>query len=174
MTSPPRHSAHICGLPRQRLCSTSSRRDGVTSSKHPPRMHYHRIIEFNPCSFFRVATSLYTFAPAATLSVPQDAWCKLEVQCQRRSRCIQEFQDGLEGVETLRSEAVGRELRRLVDDMVSIACRLPDEIERIAEVKAGYRLWGCRNGPARPCRPEKEKKSHPSKPVGVRSSIFRL
>lgn len=41
----------------------------------------------------------------------------------------------MEGVETLRSEAVGGELRRLVDDMVSIACRMPDEIERIAEVR---------------------------------------
>ncbi len=63
-------------------------------------------------------------------------WSKLEVLCNRRSSRIQEFREGLERVETLRSAAVGGELRRLVDDMVSIACRMPDEIERIAEVGA--------------------------------------
>lgn len=61
-------------------------------------------------------------------------WSKLEAHCNRRSSRIQEFREGLERVENLRSEAVGRELRRLVDDMVSIACRMPNEIERIAEV----------------------------------------
>lgn len=40
----------------------------------------------------------------------------------------------MEAIEILRSEAVGEELRRLVDEMVSIACRMPDEIERLAEV----------------------------------------
>ena len=61
-------------------------------------------------------------------------WSKLEVQCNRRSSRIHEFRDGLERIETLRSAAVGGELRRLVDDLVSIAYRMPDEIERIAEV----------------------------------------
>lgn len=61
-------------------------------------------------------------------------WSELEAHCNRRSSRIQEFREGLEHVENLRSEAVGRELRRLVDDMVSIACRMPNEIERIAEV----------------------------------------
>eukprot|EP00903_Cladosiphon_okamuranus_P015016 g13894.t1 len=60
-------------------------------------------------------------------------WSKLEVQCNRRSTRIHEFQEGLERIETLRSAAVGGELRRLVDDLVAIACRMPDEIERIAE-----------------------------------------
>lgn len=64
-------------------------------------------------------------------------WAKLEAQCHRRSCCINEFQEGLEGVEILRSEAVGGALRCLVDDMVSIACRMPHEIERIAEVREG-------------------------------------
>lgn len=62
-------------------------------------------------------------------------WSKLEAQCNRRSSRIQEFREGLERVEILRSEAVGGELRRLVDDMIAIACRMPDEIERIAEVR---------------------------------------
>lgn len=66
-------------------------------------------------------------------------WFKLEVQCKRRSCCIQRFREGLEGVETRRSAAVGEELQRLIDDMVSIARRMPDEIERIAEVSNG---WG--------------------------------
>lgn len=41
----------------------------------------------------------------------------------------------LENVEVLRSQAVEKELRCLVDDMVSTAYRMPGEIERIAEVK---------------------------------------
>lgn len=61
-------------------------------------------------------------------------WSKLELQCNRRSSRIHEFREGLERIESLRSAAVGGELRRLVDDLVSIACRMPDEIERIAEV----------------------------------------
>lgn len=64
----------------------------------------------------------------------KEMWSKLEVQCNRRSRRIHEFREGLERIEILRSAAVGGELRRLVDDLVSIACRMPDEIERIAEV----------------------------------------
>lgn len=47
----------------------------------------------------------------------------------------------MEGIERLRSEAVGGELRRLVDDMVAIACRMPDEVERVAEVRE-FRLSG--------------------------------
>lgn len=66
-------------------------------------------------------------------------WSKLEAQCNRRSSRIQEFREGLERVEILRSEAVGRELRRLVDDMIAIAFRMPDEIERIAEVRIELR-----------------------------------
>ncbi|CAM9618005.1 unnamed protein product [Scytosiphon promiscuus] len=63
-------------------------------------------------------------------------WSELETQCNRRSSHVQEFREGLERIEALRSEAVGGELRRLVDDMVSIACKMPDEIERIAEEHA--------------------------------------
>ena len=65
-------------------------------------------------------------------------WSKLEAQCNHRSRCIEKFRANLEAIEILRSEAVGEELRRLVDKMVSIACRMPDEIERIAEVSAEH------------------------------------
>ncbi|CBJ30237.1 conserved unknown protein [Ectocarpus siliculosus] len=66
----------------------------------------------------------------------EEIWSKLEAQCNRRSSRIQEFREGLERVEILRSEAVGGELRRLVDDMIAIAFRMPDEIERIAEEHA--------------------------------------
>ncbi|CAM9313803.1 unnamed protein product, partial [Hapterophycus canaliculatus] len=66
----------------------------------------------------------------------EEIWSELEAQCNRRSSHIQEFREGLERIEALRSEAVGGELRRLVDDMVSIACKMPDEIERIAEEHA--------------------------------------
>ncbi|CAB1112029.1 unnamed protein product [Ectocarpus sp. CCAP 1310/34] len=66
----------------------------------------------------------------------EEMWSKLEAQCDRRSSRIQEFRKGLERVEILRSEAVGGELRRLVDDMIAIAFRMPDEIERIAEEHA--------------------------------------
>ncbi|CAM9400850.1 unnamed protein product [Ectocarpus fasciculatus] len=66
----------------------------------------------------------------------EEMWSKLEAQCNRRSSRIQEFREGLERVEILRSEAVGGELRRLVDDMIAIAYRMPDEIERIAEEHA--------------------------------------
>ncbi|CAN0179979.1 unnamed protein product, partial [Ectocarpus sp. 8 AP-2014] len=66
----------------------------------------------------------------------EEIWSKLEAQCNRRSSRIQEFREGLERVEILRSEAVGGELRRLVDDMITIAFRMPDEIERIAEEHA--------------------------------------
>lgn len=72
--------------------------------------------------------------------VQQEMWSKLEAQCNRRSRCIEKFREALEAVEVLRSGAVGEELRRLVDDMVSIACKMPHEIERIAEVG---RAWGA-------------------------------
>ncbi|CAM9316736.1 unnamed protein product, partial [Laminaria digitata] len=63
----------------------------------------------------------------------EEMWSKLEAQCKHRSHCIEEFRGSLEGIEVLRSGAVGDELRRLVDEMVSIACRMPDEIERLAE-----------------------------------------
>lgn len=66
-------------------------------------------------------------------------WSKLEAQCSHRSHCIEEFRASLEAIEILRSEAVGEELRRLVDEMVSIACRMPDEIERLAEVSTGQK-----------------------------------
>ncbi|CAM9256084.1 unnamed protein product [Ectocarpus sp. 12 AP-2014] len=66
----------------------------------------------------------------------EEMWSKLEAQCNRRSSRIQQFREGLERVEILRSEAVGGELRRLVDDMIAIASRMPDEIERIAEEHA--------------------------------------
>lgn len=66
----------------------------------------------------------------------QGMWSRLQVQCFRRSACIKNFRGELEGVERLRSQAVGRELRRLVDDIVAIACRMPDEVERMAEVRA--------------------------------------
>lgn len=68
---------------------------------------------------------------------PKGMWFKLEVQCKERSARIQEFRGGLEGVETQRSDVVGKKLRRLVDDMVSTAYRMPDEIERIVEVQRG-------------------------------------
>lgn len=63
-------------------------------------------------------------------------WSKLEAQCKHRSRCIEEFRGSLEGIEIRRSGAVGEELRHLVDEMVAIACKMPDEIERIAEVSS--------------------------------------
>eukprot|EP00904_Undaria_pinnatifida_P004042 jgi/Undpi1/13639/HiC_scaffold_9.g03293.m1 len=63
----------------------------------------------------------------------EEMWSKLEAQCKHRSRCIEEFRGSLEGIEIRRSGAVGEELRHLVDEMVAIACKMPDEIERIAE-----------------------------------------
>lgn len=62
-------------------------------------------------------------------------WSSLHAQCSSRSACIKVFREGLESIERLRSEKVGGELRQLVDDMVAIAFRMPDEVERIAEVK---------------------------------------
>lgn len=61
-------------------------------------------------------------------------WSKLHEQCSRRSACIESFRGELEGVERARSEAVGSELRKLVKDMVAIAHRMPNEVERVAEV----------------------------------------
>ncbi|CAM9524177.1 unnamed protein product, partial [Sphacelaria rigidula] len=63
----------------------------------------------------------------------EEMWSSLHAQCSSRSTCIKVFREGLERIERLRSEEVGRELRRLVDDMVAIAFRMPDEVERIAE-----------------------------------------
>ena len=74
---------------------------------------------------------------APSNNAPKDMWDKLEAQCNRRVHHRQKFQGELEGVEIFRSKVVGRELRRLIDDMVSIAYRMPGEIERIAEVKNG-------------------------------------
>lgn len=70
-------------------------------------------------------------------------WHKLEAQCNRRARCIEEYRVELENVEVLRSQAVEKELRRLVDDMVSTAYRMPGEIERIAEVKGPENAYKC-------------------------------
>lgn len=61
-------------------------------------------------------------------------WTKLQEQCSRRSEAIKRFNEELESVERVRSDAVGGELRQLVDDMVAIGYRMSNEVERVAEV----------------------------------------
>ncbi|CAM9773169.1 unnamed protein product, partial [Choristocarpus tenellus] len=64
----------------------------------------------------------------------EDMWLKLEGMCSNRSAYVKQFGDRLEGVERQRSEAVGLKLRGLVDEMIAIAFRLPEEVEHVAEV----------------------------------------
>ena len=121
-------------------CLNPSPSDLITSCHHPPLPPLLRpaalpVLSHLSCDRHR-----------------KEMWSKLEVQCNGRSSRIHEFREGLEHIETLRSAAVGGELRRLVDDLVSIACRMPDEIERIAEVGGEaflVKYWGGRSGSAR-------------------------
>lgn len=86
--------------------------------------------------FFRASHLDILGSPRRTPSLgTQGMWSSLQSHCARRSACTKEFRQELEGIERLRSEAIGGGLRHLVDDMVAIACRMPDEVERIAEVR---------------------------------------
>lgn len=102
------------------------------------------------CYFHSIATNHERFNvhfPYVSYSLnknaSKDMWHKLEAHCNRRARCIEEFRVELESVEVLRSQAVEKELRRLVDDMLSTAYRMPGEIERIAEVKGPESACEC-------------------------------
>jgi hypothetical protein len=53
-----------------------------------------------------------------------------------RSNIIMSFGDDLEGTEIHRANVTGVELKRLVDNLVSISHELPDEIEHVVEAEA--------------------------------------
>lgn len=54
----------------------------------------------------------------------------------RRSQTIENFKSDLERMECRRADTVGAKIKLLVDDLISIAHKLPDDIEHIVETEA--------------------------------------
>ena len=57
----------------------------------------------------------------------------LKMTVAARLNIIDTFGEDLDGLEVKRADVVGKRLKKLVDELVSIAHQLPDEIEHIAE-----------------------------------------
>jgi len=66
----------------------------------------------------------------------QNAWSSIQAVLRKRTEAVAGFAAVLEGVEADRAKQVGGELRRLVEDLIAIGHKLPDDMERIAAQEA--------------------------------------
>ncbi|GMI21963.1 hypothetical protein TeGR_g1116, partial [Tetraparma gracilis] len=65
-----------------------------------------------------------------------EMWDKISSLLSARTGCVMQFGDNLESFEVTRSTTLASYLRTMVDTMVGIALKLPQEIERVAEVES--------------------------------------
>ena len=70
------------------------------------------------------------------LSYVEAMWDKINDLLNKRTTEVMEFGDNLESFEVTRSSTLSKYLRLMVDEMVETALKLPQEIERIAEIEA--------------------------------------
>ncbi|GMI03755.1 hypothetical protein TrRE_jg12660 [Triparma retinervis] len=71
-----------------------------------------------------------------SLAYVEGMWDKINALLSRRTSEVVQFADNLESFERTRSDTLSSYLRSMVDEMVNTALKLPQEIERVAEVEA--------------------------------------
>ena len=71
-----------------------------------------------------------------SLAYVEGMWDKINALLSRRTSEVVQFGDNLESFERTRSDTLAAYLRSMVDEMVNTALKLPQEIERVAEVEA--------------------------------------
>jgi hypothetical protein len=70
------------------------------------------------------------------LTYVNDMWDKINNKLQSRTSSVASFEQNLSDFETKRSDTLATHLRTMVDSMVKISLKLPQEIERVAEIEA--------------------------------------